>query len=122
MSTIRNQIKSRKKKIRKWANEAVNTAAGMRIGDVATKENLLSLCVKLSGKNLEVIRARAQFYSKVDTESLGYYIQSGSREVTAAHIVALLTDLPASWLYPPQCSGHPTSSEQLGAGGGGSSF
>jgi hypothetical protein len=91
--------KSRAKALRTWAAEAVTTAAGLTMGNVAKNENLLSLCVKLSAEGRETIRSRAQFYSKLDPESIGYYLPSGSQEVTGAHTVALLTDLPARWLF-----------------------
>ena len=91
--------KSRAKTLSVWAAEAVGTATGLPIGNLAENENLLSLCVNLSGEELETIRARAQFYSKVDPESLGHYLPSGSQEVIAAHLIALLTDLPARWLF-----------------------
>lgn len=91
--------KSRAKALRAWAAEAVRTATGLTMGNVAESETLLSLCVNLSGEGQETIRLRAQFYSKVDPESLRHYLPSGSQEVTAAHIVALLTDLPARWLF-----------------------
>lgn len=99
INAIGKQKKSRARELRKWASKAVNTAVGLTIGEVTENQDLLLLCANLSGEKLEVITARAQFYSKVDTESLGYYIPSGSQEAIAAHIVALLTDLPANWLY-----------------------
>jgi hypothetical protein len=93
--------KRRATELREWAAEAVRTAAGLTVGRVAENEKLLSLCVNLSGEKLNTIRSRAQFYTKLDAESVGHYLPSGSQEVevTAAHIVALLTDLPARWLF-----------------------
>jgi hypothetical protein len=82
------------------AAEAVRKATGLTAGSVAKDKDLLWLCWKLSGKKTqEPIRSRAQFYSKLDTVSLGYYIPSGSPVYTAAHIVALLTDLSPRWLF-----------------------
>jgi len=91
--------KRRAKQLRAWAVEAVKTAAGLQVGRLAECKDLLLLCEKLSGEKRETIRSRAQFYAKLDAESLGHYVPSGSQEVTAAHIVALLTDLPARWLF-----------------------
>jgi hypothetical protein len=96
---IQKHKKRRAKELGEWAAEAVGTAAGLTMGSVAESEKLLWLCVNLSGETLETIRSRAQFYRKVDAESVGHYLPSGSQEVTAAHIVALLTDLPARWLF-----------------------
>jgi uncharacterized membrane protein HdeD (DUF308 family) len=92
--------KRRAKALRAWAAEAVKTAAGLQVGRVAQCEKLLSLCEKLSGEERETIRSRAQFYTERDPESVAYYLpSSGAPEVSAAHVVALLTDLPARWLF-----------------------
>jgi hypothetical protein len=92
--------KRRATELREWAAEAVRTAAQLPVETIGENEKLLSLCVSLSGEKLETISSRAQFYTKnVDAECVRYYIPSGSQEITAAHIVALLTDLPARWLF-----------------------
>jgi len=91
--------KRRAKQLRAWAAEAVKTAAGLQVGRLAECKDLLLLCEKLSGEKRETIRSRAQFYAKLDAESVGHYVPSGSQEVTVVHIVALLTDLPARWLF-----------------------
>jgi hypothetical protein len=91
--------KCRAKALREWAAEAVRTAAELPMEAVGESEKLLSLCASLSGEKPETISSRAQFYTKVDAGSVGYYLPSGSQEIAAAHIVALLTDLPARWLF-----------------------
>ena len=91
--------RKRSGKLRCWAAEAVHAAEGLTMADVATHDRLLSLCVNLSGAKRETVELRAQFYTKLDPESLCHYLPSGSREFTAAHTVALLTDFPARWLF-----------------------
>src|SRR4030095_8032681 len=93
------QKKNRAKTLRAWSAEAVGIAAGLTLDEVGKNDRLLALCVNLSGEAPATIRARAQFYSTVDPESLRYYLPSGSQVLTAAHLVALLTDQPARWLF-----------------------
>ncbi len=69
------------------------------MGNIAENEEFLSLCVNLFGEERQTIRSRAEFCSKMDPESLGHYLPSGSQEVTSAHLGALLTDLPVRWLF-----------------------
>jgi uncharacterized membrane protein HdeD (DUF308 family) len=85
--------KRREKKLGRCAAEAVETATSIPVECV---EKLLLLCKDLSGKTRGTIRSRAQFYTTA--KSVGYYLPFGSRQATAAHIVALLTDMPARWL------------------------
>jgi hypothetical protein len=91
--------KNRVEKLRKCAAEAVKAATGLQLGRVAKCEKFLLLCVDLSGKELDTIRSRAQFYAELDAASVGHYLPTWPPKVTAAHIVALLTDLPARWLF-----------------------
>ena len=89
----------REKKLREWAAEAVEMATGLTAGSVVENKDLLSRCVKLSGEKPKTIWLRAQFYRELDAESVGHYLPSGSPKVTAAHMVANLTDLSAGWLF-----------------------
>lgn len=102
----------REKKLRKCAAEAVKTATVIPVESVAECEKLLSLCEDLSGKTRKTIRSRAQFYT--DAKSARHYLAFGSREVTAAHIVALLTDLPAGWLLDCATNRRGTLTAQTG--------
>jgi hypothetical protein len=85
--------------LRTQAAEAVSKAVGLSMLAVAGNPSLLSLCAQLGGKKPETITARAKYYSQLAPESLSHYIQSGSPLVVAAHTIALLTDLPARWLF-----------------------
>ena len=88
--------KRRQKKLRKCAAEAVETATIIPVESVAQCEKLLLLCKDLSGKTGVTIRLQAEFYT--EAASVGYYLPFRSRKATAAHMVALLTDMPAGWL------------------------
>jgi hypothetical protein len=95
------QTKQRAKEMRSLAAQAVERARSVEFSQAAKDDTLLSLCARLAGANadIHIIRARAQFYAAIDSESLSYYLPRDSREQTAAHFVALLTDLPPRWLF-----------------------
>jgi hypothetical protein len=96
---IRTHKKRRDGKLRKWAAEAVKTAAELPLETIGESKRLLSLCVWLSGERTTTISSRAKFYAKLDEDTVSYYLPTGSQLITAAHIVALLTNLPARWLF-----------------------
>jgi len=115
VATISRHKDGRRKELRELAREAVETAAEIPVESIAQYlaqdadaaagipakiERLFSLCVNLSGETgegiREKIRSRARFYT--DAKSARYYLAFGSQDVTAAHMVALLTDLPPGWL------------------------
>jgi hypothetical protein len=91
------QRHAHREQMRQTARDAVARAVGLPI-DQWTDPTLLELCSKLAGK-ADKVRARADFYvSGVDSESREYFIPMSQRETAAAHLVALLTDLPPDWL------------------------
>jgi hypothetical protein len=96
---IRTHKKRRDGKLRKWAAEAVMTAAELPLETIGESKRLLSLSVWLSGERTTTISSRAKFYAKLDEDTVSYYLPTGSQLITAAHIVALLTNLPARWLF-----------------------
>lgn len=93
------QREKQAKALREQAAEAVSKAVDLSMSAVAGNPSLLSLCASLGGAKVETIAARARYYAQLAPESLGHYIQSGSPLVVAAHTIALLTDLPARWLF-----------------------
>lgn len=98
-AAIAAQRKRQAKLLREWAAEAVSVATGLTMKNVLDDDRLLDLCARLAGENPATILARAQFYSNLAPESLGHFLQPGSAQVAAAGVVALLTDLPARWLF-----------------------
>lgn len=99
VKALRAQRKKQANALRTQAAEAVSRAVGLSMPAVAGNPSLLSLCALLGGEKPETIAARAKYYSQLAPESLSHYIQSGSPLVVAAHTIALLTDLPARWLF-----------------------
>ena len=67
--------------------------------EIADDESLMALCSELSAKEVAIVQRRAAFYADLAPESVHHYVSSGSPEVLASHIVGLLTDLPARWLF-----------------------
>ena len=67
--------------------------------NLADNDALIRLCALLAAEKPETIAARAKYYSQLAPESLNHYIQGGSAHVVAAQTIALLTDLPARWLF-----------------------
>lgn len=96
---IRSQRKRREKDMRRLAADAVRMALSIDLSQVAKDERLLSLCERLSGEKGETIAARAAFYASADAASLSHYLPHGSKEQTASHLVALLTDLSPRWFF-----------------------
>jgi hypothetical protein len=105
---IRNQRKKRKEEMRSLAARAVKRALSLKLSEAAQNTKLLDLCATLANEDEDTIRARALFYSsRIDPDSLRDYLPYDSqgreavlsKELEAAHFVALLTDLPPGWLF-----------------------
>jgi hypothetical protein len=99
VKALQAQRKTQADALRTQAAEAVLMAQGLSMHAVAGNPSLVSLCGLLGAQKPEVIAARAQYYAQLAPESLGHYIQGGSPLLVAAHMIALLTDLPARWLF-----------------------
>jgi hypothetical protein len=96
--SIRAQKKSQQEEMRDLAREAVNKALGSSVRQ-APREDFLETCAKLSGKKVNEVRARANFYARADQERLKYYGLQGAQELVACRLIALLTDLPPRWIF-----------------------
>jgi hypothetical protein len=96
---IKRQKKHRQIEMRIAARNAVSRALEIETAQAWKDDELVELCAQLSGEKQDSIRARAKFFSHVAPESLGYYLPRGSREQTACHFVAHLTDMPPQWLF-----------------------
>jgi hypothetical protein len=92
-------MKRREEDMRALAAHAVRRALRIDWSGVAKDKDLVNLCAELCGQKKETICARSEFYAKIAPESLGYYLPRSSEEHRAAHLVALLTDLPPRWLF-----------------------
>ena len=82
------------------AARAVEYAKALEFSGVRANTEFLELCRSLAGEDdSSRIEARADYYGQVDKESLGYYLPDGDGIVRGSHFVALLTDMPPSWLF-----------------------
>lgn len=93
------QKKRREQEMRGLAAAAVKRAESLEFSTAADAVDFVDLCARLSGGDGKTIVARAGFYASIDPDALGHYLLSGSSTQTAAHFVALLTDLPPGWLF-----------------------
>lgn len=96
---IRQRV-SRNKKLRNCAALAVQAATGLPVGAIAECQELIRLCVALSGNDDDrTTKSWAEFLARLDPGSENFYVPIGPPEHRAAHVVALLTDMPARWLF-----------------------
>jgi hypothetical protein len=100
--------------MRKRAAKAVRQAEGLELPAFATDMAFQSSCALLldlvdaetDDKNkiykpttAEIIKARADFLSRLHAGETAGYIAKGPQTWTAAQAVSILTDLPPEWLY-----------------------
>lgn len=96
---IKRQKLDREKEVCRQAKRAVAKAMELDISAIAENHDLIDTCTKLSSNEKDVISARARFYASLHPYTIRYYLLQGSREQTATHLVALLTDLSPQWLF-----------------------
>jgi hypothetical protein len=105
------QRKEHESKLRESAKTAVKSALNHGLVPALARHDFLKACEKLSGYTSKAIKARAEFYEGLDEKSLAHYLPSDSKRVRAAHLVALLADLPSqlifNWATGRQCSEEP---------------
>jgi glycerophosphoryl diester phosphodiesterase len=66
---------------------------------VAGDQELIKVCAKLSGSAETKVRARANFYAAAPPERVRYYVLQEAEDLSACHLIALLTDLPPDWIF-----------------------
>jgi hypothetical protein len=93
---IKRQNDNRENQMREQARNAV--IAVLRPPQKCRNE-LVKQCALLSSEKEEKIRARLTFYEDLDGRSRAHYLPAGSPQYVAAHLVALLTNMPAGWVY-----------------------
>lgn len=94
---------NREKSARCLAAQAVNYVASREllvdIGGVVKDDELIKLCARLSGAEIEIIRARAAFLATLDAEAVRDYLPRAPGKLRASQLVAILTDFPPGWLF-----------------------
>jgi len=98
---IKEQFENRQQQLRAMAAMAYRAALSEVTAPPGSKRQILRLirlCIKLSG-NAGKTRRRVFFYAHLDEQLLKHHWPSGPDKVRAAHLVALLTDLPPCWIF-----------------------
>jgi hypothetical protein len=98
---IKEQVKDRRRQLIVLAAMAYRTALSEVTAPPGSQRQslrLIRLCIKLSGDPGKT-RRRAFFYTHLDEQSLKHYWPPGPDKERAAHLVALLTDLPPRWIF-----------------------
>ena len=99
VKVLRQQEQRQARTMRRDAAAAVSAALGLTMVDLARNEALLERCATLAAASRETVAARARFYGQLSSDSLDHYVLEGSPPAVAAQCIALLTDLPAGWLF-----------------------
>jgi hypothetical protein len=120
---IKRQKKKRREKIECFARGAMKTAMELAAPEAIEHQEFirrcaahrefrkrctkLAICAGLSGsakysdkkKVIARVSARAEFYANLDMKRLSYYVPQESKELSASHLIGLLTDLSPLWIY-----------------------
>jgi glycerophosphoryl diester phosphodiesterase len=96
---ISRQEKTRSQDMKRLAACAVRKAIGRSMSQVAGDQELIKVCAKLSGSAETKVRARAKFYAAAPPERVRYYVLQEAEDLSACHLIALLTDLPPDWIF-----------------------
>jgi len=94
---INKQSEKRREHLRDLAARAYKKALSLDLSELLKDGEFIEICAKLADdEDMKETQARAQFYARVD---LGHYMVLDSKELRAAHLVALLTDFPPHWVF-----------------------
>jgi hypothetical protein len=97
--SIRRQREARSMDMQFLAASAVTKAVGRPVSQVARDPEVIEICAKLLDSTKDKVRARARFYATADPEWVRYYVPQDSQELSACHLIALLTDLSPLWIF-----------------------
>jgi hypothetical protein len=109
---LHDRANARRASMREQASKAVQAALAVQPFDIraaAVHPDVILECAKLAGhaKAFEKVTARANHYATLDDDELRLYVLGPpappdtdvrGRQRAAAYLVALLTDLPPSWI------------------------
>ena len=96
---ISRQRETRSQDMKRLAACAVRKAIGRSVSQVARDQELIKVCAKLSGNAETKVRARAKFYAAAAPERVRNYVLQEAEDLSACHLIALLTDLPPHWIF-----------------------
>jgi glycerophosphoryl diester phosphodiesterase len=96
---ISRQRETRSQDMQRLAACAVRKAIGRSVFQVARDQELIEVCAKLSGRAETIVGARAKFYAAAPPERVRYYVLQEAEDLSACHLIAILTDLPPDWIF-----------------------
>jgi hypothetical protein len=98
---LRRQRRARDRALRSDVRAAMDLLAAFDNDLTRLKDHpqFLKYCAGALGGSEATVSARAEFYSELAPEALGYYALTGSKLHKAASLVSLLTDLPPLWVF-----------------------
>lgn len=85
--------------MRKLAVHAVELLDALKLNEAAGDVEFIRTCSELADIKYDTVRARANFYGKLDLETLTHYMPTEPRVQSLSHFIALLTDLPPRWIF-----------------------
>jgi hypothetical protein len=97
--SVSKQKEGREAQMRSLARKAARAACERPFNELLADDPFLQDCADLAAAKKKVIWARLHYFQKLDPKSLAYYMPLDSSEVKGAHLVALLTDVPAQWVF-----------------------
>ncbi len=97
---IQKQQAKRRKHMRDQAATAVELAIATDLKTLTHKTDLLNKCKDLANDtDIDAVKRRAHFMAALDSESLAHFALTGTPELSAAGVVAYLSNLPQRWVY-----------------------
>jgi hypothetical protein len=98
LKSIREQKDTRQKQMRKLAASAVEQLCSLELCVAAEDIKFISTCSELADIDVKKVKARANFYGRLDENTLRYYMPTEPKLSAMSSFVALLTDLPPRWI------------------------
>jgi hypothetical protein len=100
VKAIKRQKKDRSKAMREAAIRAIDIGKRLELSDLERSDDFIQACKELSGEKAQTIKNRIEFYAELDRSTLDHYLlPSSNKKLSTSHLVALLTDLPAGWIF-----------------------
>jgi hypothetical protein len=115
LKSIRRQRKAREKRMRELAASAVEVLCSIELSRAADDADFVRACSELSGIDRAIIQRRARYYGSLDAQSFMHYMLTEPKVRAMSHFVALLTDLPPTWIL--DCATNRRGQEDLPAFG-----
>jgi hypothetical protein len=97
---IRDKVEKAHQELTEAAARAYTRALHLNQLEALQDPQFIEQCGRLRGGDAERARVRGQFYLGLGAAEIKHYVPlDASAEVRAAHLVALLSDLPPRWVF-----------------------